>query len=363
MLTNYKESGGKMNTLIIPCAGKSTRFPNMKPKYMLTHPDGKLMIEKSLENINCDIFDRIIITIVRPHAEQYEADIIMKQVFANNPKVELCILENFTSSASETIYLTLKKMKVQGSIVIKDSDNRVGVQFENIISNMIVGYDLQQHPNVSNIPGKSFLILNGNRQVVDIVEKQIVSNIICLGVYCFSNADAFIQAYMALQNQKEVRELFISNLISFMIKSQKQSFTSKMAYAYDDWGTLNEWINEQKKCRTYFVDVDGVIIKNSGKYGRVNWYNNSTLLQNNIQFLKLLQEAGAQIIITTSRPEEFRAGLEKIFSTVGLKPYAILMGLNHAARLVINDFAPTNPYPSCMAISLPRNGKVSEYFR
>ena len=50
-----------MNTLIIPCAGKSSRFPNMKPKYMLTHPDGKLMIEKAMENINLEVFNRVII--------------------------------------------------------------------------------------------------------------------------------------------------------------------------------------------------------------------------------------------------------------------------------------------------------------
>ena len=28
-----------MKTLIVPCAGRSSRFPNMKPKYLLTHPD------------------------------------------------------------------------------------------------------------------------------------------------------------------------------------------------------------------------------------------------------------------------------------------------------------------------------------
>ena len=54
-----------MNTLIIPCAGKSSRFPNMKPKYMLTHPDGKLMIEKAMENINLEVFNRVIITIAK----------------------------------------------------------------------------------------------------------------------------------------------------------------------------------------------------------------------------------------------------------------------------------------------------------
>ena len=131
-----------MNTLIIPCAGKSSRFPNMKPKYMLTHPDGKLMIEKSIEQLNIDIFDRIIITIVKPHDEKYDAGLIMYQVFQNNPKVEVCVLDDFTSSASETIYQTIKKMNITGSVVIKDSDNIVKVNLQNNIKNMIVGYDI-----------------------------------------------------------------------------------------------------------------------------------------------------------------------------------------------------------------------------
>jgi 2-C-methyl-D-erythritol 4-phosphate cytidylyltransferase len=101
-----------MKTLIIPCAGKSNRFPNMKPKYLLTHPDGKLMIEKAIEHMNTNTFDRIIITIVKPHDEKYESKLIMEQVFKNNPKIEICMLDDFTSSASETISLTLDKMNV-----------------------------------------------------------------------------------------------------------------------------------------------------------------------------------------------------------------------------------------------------------
>jgi len=38
-----------MTTLIIPCAGKSSRYPGEKPKWLFTHPDGKLMLEKSIE--------------------------------------------------------------------------------------------------------------------------------------------------------------------------------------------------------------------------------------------------------------------------------------------------------------------------
>jgi 2-C-methyl-D-erythritol 4-phosphate cytidylyltransferase len=34
--------------IIIPAAGLSTRFPNMRPKYTLTDYTGKMMIEKSI---------------------------------------------------------------------------------------------------------------------------------------------------------------------------------------------------------------------------------------------------------------------------------------------------------------------------
>lgn len=350
-----------MNTLIIPCAGKSSRFPNMKPKYMLTHPDGKLMIEKSMENINTDIFDRIIITIVKPHDDKYDTHLILSQVFENNPKIEICMLDDFTSSASETIYKTLTQMNVSGAFVVKDSDNRVEVRLDKCIKNMIVGYNLSEHRDVSNIPGKSFLIINEQNVIQDIIEKQIVSNIICLGVYCFENASDFISAYEEMNNKYIPGEMYISHVISYMLSLGKYVFVAKMATSYDDWGTLAEWKKVQAQHRTYFVDVDGVIMKNSGKYGRVNWYNNTTMLDKNVETLKRLQENGAQIVITTSRSEEFRGGLEQILSQAGIKPYAILMGMNHAARVVINDFAPTNPYPSGFAITLPRNSSIEDY--
>ncbi len=352
-----------MNTLIIPCAGKSSRFPNMKPKYMLTHPDGKLMVEKAMENINIEVFDRIIITIVKPHDEKYDAKLIMEQVFADNPKVEICLLDDFTSSASETIYLTLKKMNVSGSFVIKDSDNCVGVHFEKNIKNMIVGYDIHEHRDVTNIPGKSFLIVNEQNIIQDIIEKKVVSSIICLGVYCFENVNDFIDAYEKMMSEKISGEMYISHLISFLLSSDKYIFQAVMATSYNDWGTLTEWEAEQKRYRTYFVDVDGVLMKNSGKYGKINWYNNETYLEENVAAIKKLQDNGAQIVITTSRGEEFRANLEKLLENVGIKPYAILMGLNHSARVVINDFAPTNPYPSGIAITLPRNACIGEYLK
>lgn len=350
-----------MNTLIIPCAGKSSRFPNMKPKWMLTHPDGKLMIEKSLEGIDLDAFDRIIITIVKPHDDKYEAKLILEQVFADNPKIEICVLDDFTSSASETIYLTLTKMNVKGAFVIKDSDNRVCFKMPRPLQNAIVGYDLSIHRDISNIPGKSFLIVNEQNIIEDIIEKQIVSKFICLGIYIFESVDSFLDAYRELLHKNVNGEMFISHVISYMLTKNNIIFTAIMADGYEDWGTLTEWKETQKRYRTYFIDVDGVILKNSGKYGKTNWSNNKVMLEDNVKSIVDLQNNGAQIIITTSRTEEYRPALEEMLSKAGIKPYAILMGMNHAARIVINDFAPTNPYPSAMCITLPRNSSIKEY--
>lgn len=350
-----------MTTLIIPCAGKSNRFPNMKPKWMLTHPDGSLMIEKAIEGLNTDVFDRIIITIVKPHEEKYEAQLVLSQVFKNNPKVEICLLNDFTSSASETIYLTLEKMKVKGAFVVKDSDNYVKVNLGFPIKNLIVGYDLHKHPNISNIPGKSFLIVNEQGIVEDIIEKRIVSNIICLGVYAFENTEIFKNAYIKLKEEELTGEMFISHVISYILSSKQQIFLALEAQEYKDWGTLAEWQAVQKQYRTYFCDVDGILMKNCGKYGSRNWYNNTDIIPENIETVKKLQDNGGQIVITTSRPEEFRKDLEKILEENAIRPYAILMGMNHSARVVINDFAPTNPYPSSIAITLPRNSLIKEY--
>lgn len=350
-----------MNTLIIPCAGKSNRFPNMKPKWMLTHPDGELMVEKAMSGLNVEVFDRIIITIVKPHAEKYEADVILSQVFKENKKVEICILDDFTESASETVFLTLEKMSVEGSFVVKDSDNCVFAKIPQSINNFVVGYDLHKHPEISNIPGKSFLIVNKQHIIQDIIEKKVVSNIICLGVYAFENVELFKNGYKKLLENKVNGEMFISHVISYLLSGANTVFTHEEACGYEDWGTLAEWNEVQKNFRTYFVDVDGVLIKNSGKYGAVNWSNNQEFLHDNIAAIKSLQDKGAQIVVTTSRTEEYKESLMQMLNEYGIKPYAMLMGMNHAARVVINDFAPTNPYPSAMAVTLPRNHAIKDY--
>lgn len=350
-----------MNTLIIPCAGKSTRFPNMRPKFLLTHPDGKLMIQKAIESMDLSLFDRVVIVLVQPHCQSYNADKILHQALGGNKKIELCILDDFTGSASETIYKSIIKSKITGSITIKDSDNYVEYPNSGTPENSVVGLRVTHDMNIDNIQSKSFIRVNENNILTDIIEKKIVSDIICLGVYSFKKATYFLVAYEALSSDNTNGELYISHIVSYLLKNQKESFKLRECTCYKDWGTLSEWKKEMHRNATYFIDFDGVLIKNSGIYGDLNWNNNKEMLTENCRAIKQAQEHGAQIVITTSRPEQYRKQVLSLLESVDIKPFAVIMGLNHAPRIIINDFAPSNPFPSATAISLPRDSSLTPY--
>ena len=39
----------------------------------------------------------------------------------------------------------------------------------------------------------------------------------------------------------------------------------------------------------------------------------------------------------------------------GLSWHSVIFGINHARRVLINDFAASNPHPSAVAVNIPRN--------
>ena len=352
-----------MTTLIVPCGGKSSRFPNMRPKWLLTHPDGHLMIEKAINCLDLRLYDRVIVTIIDKHRTEYEADLILRQALNNINNLEICVLDEQTTCAAETVFKTIEKMNIKGAFVVKDSDNSVDFSAPETVGNYVVSYDITKHPDVPNIPGKSFIKINEQEIVLSIVEKAVVSNRICLGVYSFSDARQFQDAYEQLQYLGLEGELYLSQVISFMIDRKQQIFYSVDATNFEDWGTLKEWCAVQKRMTTYFCDVDGVLLRNRGKFGSKNWSNTCEPLLDNISEIVDLQNKGAQIIITTSRSEDCREALVECLESYGIHPYAIIFGLNHAPRVVINDFANTNPYPSCSAINIPRNASLKEYIK
>lgn len=350
-----------MNNLVIPAAGLSSRFPGMKPKWLLTHPDGSLMIKKVLDSFKMANYDRVIITILRDHCQKYNADFMIEQIFGTS--IEVCILEQQTKDPAETIAKTIQIMDLKGFITIKDSDCYVLADYP-VDKQFICGLTIDKMDDIVKIHNKSFIIKNDENIITDIIEKKVVSDTVCLGVYCLK-IDNLMSAYNKINSSPVYRhdnEMYISHIVSYLI-SQNDILHFVEAEQFIDWGTLKEWQKEQKKFRTYFFDIDGVFLKNTGKYGVKNWSNTFEPIQENIDTLKQLSDSGAQIIFTTARPKDHINKFKELLLESEIKYKEIITDCNHSQRVIVNDFAPTNPYPSCDSISIPRNCNLEDYLK
>jgi len=344
-----------MTTLIIPCAGKSSRYPGIRPKWLFTHPDGKLMLEKSVEPFLKDKnFKKRIITVTKEIEKKFHVKFLLNQVFGN--KVKVFVLNSKTKSASETVFKTIKNYNIRGQIIVKDSDSYflLSKNFNLRNKNFIAGVDISKHPEVYNIHQKSFLRLNNKKQIIDIEEKKIISDKICIGLYSFNSAQDFIKHYKNCSQNIKNGEIYLSFVVKSMINSDNL-FLYMQGRNYEDYGTFTDWLRIRKKYRTFFVDLDGVVFKNKGKYGLKNWATKNEIINKNVETLIKLNLNGSQIVFVSARDQKYYNNINSELKKIGFTNFKMLLGLHHSQRVLINDYFLTNPNPSSLAINIPRD--------
>jgi NDP-sugar pyrophosphorylase family protein len=328
-------------TVIFPCAGQSTRFPNLRPKYLLTDYSGKLMIENAAKNFFGK--HRIVITILKEHDLKFKALDRLKSVFGND--ADIVILDEPTKGPAETIYKTLNQAQISGPFLIRDCDSFFDVDL--IANNAIYVSSLSKNADVRNPAAKSYTMSNDQGIIYKVVEKEIVSDKFCVGGYQFSNSASFLSAFEKLHKDFK-GELFVSNIIDYLIEN-KQVFLEKEVENYVDVGTSEDWFKFNNK-PTYFIDIDGVLVKNSAEY-----HDSYEILQGNVQVLKNELQRGCRLIFCTARPEKYKDLTKRTLEDLGFEGCDLIMGIHHSSRILINDFAYSNPYPSAIAVNLPRD--------
>jgi len=101
---------------------------------------------------------------------------------------------------------------------------------------------------------------------------------------------------------------------------------------------------------------------NYGKYGSKNWSNTFEPIKENFDLVKKLSDQGSEIIFMTSRTDEYLEFFKTFLKENEIRYKTIISGCNHGKRIIVNDFASTNPYPSCSSISIERNGNLKNLF-
>jgi hypothetical protein len=343
-----------MLNLIIPSAGKSSRFSKTRPKWLLTNPNGNTMIKDCLRGINMKNITNIYITILKEHFDKYlysDKDLLHKIMSDYN--CHFLILDENTTSQCETVIKTIEHFNISGPIFIKDVDNYFN--FTPIIENQVCYLDINYH-NVTNLPAKSFIKITKKNKIKDIQEKKIISDKICVGGYSFKSAKNYIDVYKKLKYSSS--ELYTSHLISHMIKHQNTKFMASVVTKYEDWGTYEDWLNYKKQFKTLFLDIDGCIFKNTGEFTKPSWGFGEPL-ENNIKNIQEQYNTGKiQIILTTSRKEKYRTITIKQLQKYNVPYNKLIMELQHSTRYLINDFSETNPFPSAVSINIRRNDEL-----
>lgn len=337
--------------LILPIAGASSRFPNMRPKWMLTHPCGRMMITEAVSKLALDSFTGIVVIGLKALEERYHFEHALRQEFTElspSTPLEVVLLDTPTRNQPETVARGLIECGLTGPFYIKDSDNRFRDTPQP--ENSVACIDLHALSMV-NASNKSYVTADEHGVLINIVEKQIISSLFCVGGYGFNSAEEYLHHWNLLKTSDN---LYVSHIIYAMMLAGSQ-FRIRTITEYDDWGTLPDWNRYKSQYSTLFVDLDGTLVYNSSQYGSPKWGETSGI-EGNIRAVNALYDSGkVQVILTTSRSEGFRAATMAQLTRVGLKYHNILFGMLHGKRVIVNDYAATNPYKSCEAINLKRD--------
>lgn len=338
-------------TLMLPCAGKSTRYKQTRPKWMMTAPDGLLAIQKAAASVSGAHVIRRVIAIRAEHDEKHQASLVIRRAFGE--QIDIVRIDRDTNGPAETVAEIIQQANIRGPILIKDADSF----FDPITpcnGSFIVSCDLRQNLDFARVGAKSFVVLNEQGNAVDIREKSVCSNNVSVGLYAFSEAEDFLRWYDSAKNMTQGGEIFISQVISEAFR-HNEVFKSIAADNVIDVGTLEDWQGFTSRYQLILTDIDGVIFQNQSAYFEPYWGSPVAQIDENIQRLINLQQQGAQLVFVTSRPEKYREPTMHALTEAGLTVHALVMGCHHGKRVLINDFATSNPYPTALAVSIPRN--------
>ena len=347
-------------TLLLPCAGKSTRYPGTRPKWMLTLPEGDLALARAAASLPSTAYERIIIAVRGEHEARYQATALLRRVFGEN--VEVLVLDRDTRGPAETVAEMIRRANVTGAFVVKDADS-----FYDPAplpdGSFVALSDVRQSPHMANVGAKSFAVINENNLVVEMVEKSLASNFVSVGLYGFADAASYLELFDGLAAVVNGPEVFVSHVMNRGIIAGMM-VSPLIVSGLIDVGTLEDWRRHVRPRGTIVTDLDGVVFENHSRYFPPYWTDADKAIEANVAALRRWQEDGAQLIFMTARPEAFRQKTEQTLRDLGLKAHALIMDCRHGRRFLVNDHAPSNPYPAAVAISTERNSPtLSDYMK
>lgn len=317
--------------VLIPLGGTGERFKQLhynRPK-ALVNALGKPILYYLLDSMKCTKDDIVYIPYNKEYINYHLESVLLKDYPEINFKF-LCLNEN-TRGAAETINIALKCLDITDCPIISlDGDNFYNIDILSKWKRKNEVITIQD--NTSGIPIYSYVEIDKDNNITNIMEKVKVSNYACTGAYGFESYKELLKYTQCIidKNKRDKDEFYISTTIREMVNND--NLFKNIVIDKNQWICLGTPILLRQFCNNY-PKVSCISNNNKIKQMRICFDLDNTLvsfpkitndyttvepIQKNIDFLKYLKSFGHTIIIYTARRMKTHNGcVGKIMSDVG----------------------------------------------
>jgi NDP-sugar pyrophosphorylase family protein len=333
--------------ILIPMAGLASRFTNegFKLPKPLIKVNGLTLIEHTIKTL--DLNGRYIFVTRDFGNEEYNTQLsnLLKEICPGCVEIKL---NHTTKGSVETCMQALEYIDNDDELIITNCDQRTeweSSEFIDFIKNKNIDGCVVTYS--SNNPKNSFCQVDSNNDIIQIVEKNSISNIALIGLHYWRKGKYFVDSAQLLMKDliDSPKEPYVSETYNYLIKSglkiKPYHFHNNEYVALGTpedltiyQGRLKEYSVDKPK--TIFCDIDGTILKHVHKFSDISM-ESQPVLQGVIKKFNEWDSQCHRIILCTARKESAREITERQLKNIGIAWDQLVMGCTNGDRLLIND--------------------------
>ena len=232
--------------LIMPMAGGGTRFKKegiMLPKPLIELNKKPFFYWATQSLVKFIEVENIIFIVLREHIEKYNID---KEIFKYYPNVKLKIIDKILNGAVLTCLEGIELIDNDNPVLFNDCDHA-------FLCNSFYEYCKTKDFNDNEIDGAlltfnsnedkySYIALDEKENVIQTVEKKVISDKAICGAYYFKNKYIFKNSADKYLNNCNYEEYFISGLYNVMAEN-KMIIKYFLTDLHISFGTPEEYRN------------------------------------------------------------------------------------------------------------------------
>lgn len=224
-----------MLNIVIPMAGRGSRFQEAGfdlPKPLIP-VHNKPMVRVVIHNLRPTVTHRFIFLCLREHMERFLID---KQLRQWEPNCEIVPVDEVTEGAACTVLLVKDFINNSNPLMIANSDQWVNININEYLSSLeSANADGLIMTMWADHPKWSYVRLDENGAICEVVEKKVVSHEATVGIYNFRHGSDFVMAAenMIAKNLRVNNEFYVAPTYNELIQLGRKIVYYNVGREYD----------------------------------------------------------------------------------------------------------------------------------